>query len=710
MAGRVLGKLLAVLLGSSVAVVIFAGLLTGQALIAAGQPAGAVAVLIDGLPALLAAAATGGLLALGFQWRGRDRRRRLLAQVERYLAGLREAPGPNAGVLRGGLSEADLDAVRLAADALAGCYRKALGDVVTVREKLDQLRAILGQPDGNSQAVAVTPTHLVVSSRHRLVARLAPNLNVMAATPPLRQFVGRTPQELLARSFLDVVHPQDVAVVRRALEESLRDGEAHNISFRILLPPASGRQQRGKAPVTMIGTADRERHLQMDVLTCCDETGTPQHLRCHFVDITERVRAEVELQRRTREVSEANDRLRQANADLERLKESYRDLYHHAPVLYFSLDAAGNLVAFNETMVRILGYPRERLLGQSYAILLTPAARAAFQANPGMMQQPGEVETQWVKQDGTVIDVWVGTTTIRDPNGQFIRSRSVARDVSETRRLANALRHKADELARSNKRLLGVNLELEEFTYVVSHDLKEPLRTLESFSNFLAQDYGDQLEGDGKEFIGHLVQASRRLGRLIDDLLTLSRTGRVINTPRAFAWRPVIDTLMSDLRELVGRKQAVVRVEEPLPGVVGDPERVLQLLTNLVSNGLKYNQNARPEVVIGALAAPADRRDDRFVTLYVRDNGIGIDPGYHEQVFRIFRRLHHRDDVEGTGAGLAICKRIVEAHGGRIWIESQVGRGATFLFTLPRQPEDRSIKAERRPEVPRGQVTVLAAG
>ena len=698
--------LLGALLGSTATAVLFAGYLGGRHLALGGAPDQFVTAIVDGLEPLLVATILAGPIGLVFQARALGARRRLLQRVESYLAGLRRDPAPHAGEVRGGLAGDDTSAVRREADALAQCYRQALADIVGIREKLDKVRRILGQAE-EGEKVAVTPTHLVVGSRHRMYTRLAPNLNDIAATVPMRQFLGRSSPELLARSFLDLVHPEDVQAVRAALKESLRDGEAHNVTFRILRGEA-----RNKAQTAIV----RERHLQMDVLTCYDQTGTPQNLRCHFIDITDRVTTERELLRRTREVFDANARLRQANEDLERLKESYRDLYHHAPVLYFSLDAAGNLAAFNETMLRVLGYPREQLLGRAYATLLPPAGRSAFLANPQVMQQPGEVEMQWVKQDGTVIDMWIGTTTIRDASGAFIRSRSVARDVSETRRLANALRHKAGELVRSNDHLKRVNQELEEFTYVVSHDLKEPLRTLEAFSNFLRQDYGDQLEGDGKEFIGHLVQASRRLGRLIDDLLMLSRTGRVINTPRVYAWQPVVDTVLGDLHELISRKQAVVRVEGALPAVVGDPERVIQLLANLVSNALKYNQSARPEVVIGAVrpggVGPGGPRkdDERFVTLFVRDNGIGIDPAYHDQVFRIFRRLHHRDDVEGTGAGLAICKRIVEAHGGRIWIESEAGRGATFLFTLPRQTTPAAPRqGETEMGVRGGQGPVLAA-
>jgi light-regulated signal transduction histidine kinase (bacteriophytochrome) len=171
---------------------------------------------------------------------------------------------------------------------------------------------------------------------------------------------------------------------------------------------------------------------------------------------------------------------------------------------------------------------------------------------------------------------------------------------------------------------------------------------------------------------------------------------------------------MGDLRDLIQRKQASVRVQGPLPPAMGDPERVMQLLANLVSNGLKYNNNAQPEVVIGS-DPPPDGQDGQ-VTLYVRDNGMGIDPAYHEQIFRIFRRLHRREEVEGTGAGLAICKRIVEAHGGRIWVDSRAGQGATFLFTLPQlrtqsggAPAGKEVRPTPRQET-RHDEPVLAAG
>jgi PAS domain S-box-containing protein len=520
---------------------------------------------------------------------------------------------------------------------------------------------------------------------------VAPTLHWIAATPALQQALGRTLAELNAKPFLDLVHPEDQTSLGRALQEALKDGEGHNITFRVR---------------TAVG---EDRHLQADVLARYTDDGVPLHLRCHFFDITERVATERELRHRTEELSQANERLRQINANLERLKESYGDLYHQAPVLYFSLDERGTIVACNETLLRSLGYNREDLMGRSYTLLLTPASRQRYLRDVCEYQRAGEIEAQWVKKDGSVLDVWIRTTPLLDESGRFVRSRSAAQDVTERTRLANAVQAKAEELEQANGQLRRINQELEEFTHVVSHDLKEPLRTLQAFSNFLAEDYGQQLGPEGQEHINYLIQASRRLGLLIDDLLILSRAGRATHAPQAFDLAAAIRTVQGDLADLVQRKEAVVRIEGDLPSVSGDPERVMQLLANLIGNGLKYNQSAHPEVVIGQAAGT--ETTPGHVTLFVRDNGIGIDPRYHEQIFRIFRRLHHREEYDGTGAGLAICKKVVEAHGGRIWIESALGQGTTFYFTLPgRTGASRQLESAALQDVPAAEAYDVVAG
>jgi PAS domain S-box-containing protein len=611
-------------------------------------------------------------------WSLRRTHHRAVRALETQLAALRDNPSTPLvqQSFRPSLAWGDLRPLLGPLRSLAASYGQALRELVQVQEAHEKLRAFqerAGVEKGYSLSFIRRNADLSLPGR-RLVARLAPNFHWKAATPALQQFLGRPMSELTARPFLDVVHSDDMAALNHAFQDALRDGEGHNITFRVLCrPPAPP-----NAP-------SEERHIQMDLLTRYTNEGAPLHLRCHLLDITDKVRTDQELRTRSKEVAEANERLRKTNSDLKLLKEGYRDLYNQAPAMYFSLDPRGRFVACNETMLHSLGYTREEVFGQAYTRVLAPAARPAYLRNPAAYRTATEIETQWVKKDGTVIDVWIRTTPLQDEQGQFIRSRSASQDMTERNRLLGALRAKQRELEQAIEQLRRTNRELDQFTYVVSHDLKEPLRTLEAFSTFLAQDYGEQLGPEGRGFINHLVSASRRLGSLISDLLQLGQAGRILNTPRPVDLRDAVRTVVSDLHDLIQRKEAVVRLDESLtrcPTVSGDAPRLMQLLANLVGNGLKYNTSDRPEVVVGF--RPEASIEDGLVTLFVRDNGIGIDPQYHEQIFQLFRRLHHRDEYEGTGAGLAICQKIVEAHGGRIWVESSAGHGTTFVFTLPR--------------------------
>ncbi len=481
-----------------------------------------------------------------------------------------------------------------------------------------------------------------------------------------QKFLGWTLPQLQAKSFLEIIHPDDAERAREELKNALAKGEAHGVILRI-------KTAQGKL-----------KAIEMNVGARYGSDLAVTHLRCHIADVTSKVRAERELRLRTHELEQANERLRTINRELEELKDRYRDLYQNAPAMYFSLDGRGRFLECNDTLLRTLGYRREELIGAPYERLLPDSRRSQFAARFAefLRNRSIELEGQWIKKNGEVIDVWLSALAVLDSRGALLHSRSVAQDVTERHRLADELQEKNSRLARTNEELSRKNKEMDEFTYVVSHDLQEPLRTLVAFSDFLVRDHGDRLDASGQEYVRYLVEASRRMRTLIQGLLNLSRAGRVTGELGPVNLDEVMAVIRADLAELIRTKEAEVRVRGPLPTAWGDHDRLVQLIANLVVNGLKYNRSGAPWVEVGTVPDESGS----VVTLYVRDNGIGIDPQFHSKIFQLFRRLHTREEFEGTGAGLAICNKIVQAHGGRIWVESEPGRGATFFVRLRRSP------------------------
>jgi light-regulated signal transduction histidine kinase (bacteriophytochrome) len=232
-----------------------------------------------------------------------------------------------------------------------------------------------------------------------------------------------------------------------------------------------------------------------------------------------------------------------------------------------------------------------------------------------------------------------------------------------------ALREKTEELARSNE-------DLEQFAYVASHDLQEPLRMVTSYVQLLARRYQGRLDSDANEFIGFAADGAVRMRKLINDLLTYSRVGMRGNELEPTDSEAALAQSVNDLKVAIEESGALV-THDPLPTVMADRPQLGQLFQNLIGNAIKFRSNEPPRVHISA------SRNGNGWTFSVRDNGIGIAPEYSERIFVIFQRLHSREEYAGTGIGLAICKKIVDRHGGRIWVNSEVGKGATFYFTLP---------------------------
>jgi two-component system, chemotaxis family, CheB/CheR fusion protein len=264
------------------------------------------------------------------------------------------------------------------------------------------------------------------------------------------------------------------------------------------------------------------------------------------------------------------------------------------------------------------------------------------------------------------------TRALRRANEQLRHDNAVRKQMEESL-VAQAARER--EL---NEALKQEVAELDAFTYSVSHDLKEPLRAIEAFSKFALEDCADQLDEQGRDYLIKLANASIRMKTLIDDLLTLSRAFRQPGPPKRIDVGGLVEDIVEDMQLTLDAKGATMDVEKDLPDVLAESTRMRQVFVNLIGNAIKFNESERPHVKIGI----RDVEDGR-ATFYVQDNGIGIDPQYHERIFGIFQRLHCREDYEGTGAGLAVVKRVVDIFGGRIWVESELGAGATFLFTLP---------------------------
>ncbi|MBK6010065.1 ATP-binding protein [Streptomyces sp. MBT53] len=263
--------------------------------------------------------------------------------------------------------------------------------------------------------------------------------------------------------------------------------------------------------------------------------------------------------------------------------------------------------------------------------------------------------------------------------------RRIVAELDASREQEEVLGHQADELDAQAVELRRSNTELEQFAYVASHDLQEPLRKVASFCQLLEKRYGDKLDERGLQYVDFAVDGAKRMQVLINDLLTFSRVGRLDDIREKAGLGQALDKALRNLAASVEESDARIDRPETLPDTVGDPTLLTMLWQNLVGNALKFRRPDRAPQV--SVTCEPDPENPGMWLLCVTDNGIGIPEEFTDKVFVIFQRLHSRDAYGGTGIGLALCKKIVEHHGGRIWIDSTVGEGTRFCFTLPAAEE-----------------------
>jgi len=471
-------------------------------------------------------------------------------------------------------------------------------------------------------------------------------------------------------TWLSIVHPEDRAEVERTVREAARTGITLNAEWRVA------------------GSAGDVRWLMSRGQPLRGDNGEVVRFLGIVVDITERKRAE--------------EALRAA-------QERYRLISENTGDVIWSLDLASRRYTYvSPSVKRLRGYTAEEALSQTLEQALTPESfravteclrnriAAFIQGEESSRLRIDEVDQP--RKDGSVVVTEVVTTLLADEHGQPTEVVGVSRDVTERKCGEQALRDSREELARLNgelerrvaertEQLEAANQELEAFAYSVSHDLRTPLRAVDGFSAALTEDFGPQLPPEAQRFVGLIRDGARRMATLIDDLLSFSRLSKVPLTKRAVNTGQLVSESLEDLRSQIGEREIDFCIQD-LPECLGDPRLLKQVWVNLLSNAIKYTRPRQQ----AAIQVGCEKQSGEDV-YFIRDNGAGFDMRYADKLFGVFQRLHSAAEFEGTGVGLANVQRIVRRHGGRVWADAEVDKGATFFFTLAKADSEKDAKS-----------------
>ncbi len=482
---------------------------------------------------------------------------------------------------------------------------------------------------------------LILSSAAEGILGLDLQGNHTFVNPAAARMLGYEVEELLGRPSHSTWHhtkPDGSPYPKEECEiyTAYRDGAVHRTSTEVFW-----RKDGTSFPVEYASTPINEQGLVAGAVVT-------------FADITER---------------------KQAEESLRQSEERFRVLFEQAAdcILLLEITPEGIPVIrdANNATFRLLGYERDELIGQPVSLIeaAPDASELVDERRKHVLSRLGTTifEARHRCKDGTIRDFECSVTEMQI--GSKTLAISVERDITERKQAEEDLKKTLADLERSNK-------ELEQFAYVASHDLQEPLRMVSSYTQLLERRYKDKLDADAKEFIAYAVDGANRMQRLIQDLLAYSRVssrGRPLTPTDCNA---VLGHVRINLSVAIEESNARVTHDE-LPIVMADETQLVQVFQNLIGNAIKFCSEEPPRIHVSA------EKNEKEWIFSVRDNGKGIDPQYHERIFVIFQRLQGKGEYPGTGIGLAICKRIIERHGGRIWVESEYGKGSTFYFTIP---------------------------
>ena len=470
--------------------------------------------------------------------------------------------------------------------------------------------------------------------------------NFQYVNPLFQNSTGYTEKELLGKYSLDLVHSEDKEVVRKKAIENLKSRNG-SIPYEYRLVKKNGEIIWVLEEVTSINYGGKRATVGS------------------FMDITARKKLEKVI-----EYSE----------------KRYRTVLDEIQDAYFEVDLKGTFTFVNDQMSQQhLQYSKEELLGMNYKTFTAEDDIKNVYEAYNQVYRTGEprlsIGHRFIRKDRTRGFSDVSISPLKSAKGEIIGFRGISRDITARKRLEEEREALLQDIKKINRKLEEANKELQDFVYIASHDLREPLRKISSFGTLLQDSLKGKLDEDQQENFEFMIDGARRMQNMIDALLTYSRLTTKAKPPQRVDLHKVIENLKKlELATLLDETQGSIHVPKTLRSVQADPSQMHQLFQNLIGNGLKFHKEGiAPEITIRAHEV-----ENNMIRIEVEDNGIGIDEKYHGQLFTMFKRLHSREQYEGTGIGLASCKKIVERHGGNIGIKSTLGKGSTFWFTLPR--------------------------
>jgi len=470
----------------------------------------------------------------------------------------------------------------------------------------------------------------IIANVPAVVYSLDRSLRPTYISPKSRDLFGYDPGEFMDDPDLweGIVHEDDRSVLRH-IADRINEGRPYAVEVRVV---------RKDGTVRWVHNSGSPTH---------DEAGAVLRVDGSFTDITARKEAEEE------------------HSFLASIVES-----SDATIIGKTLD--GTILSWNRGAERNTGYRADEVIGKNISMLVPEGRKGETEMILNTIRQGRRLElfeTRRIRKDGSIMDVSLTISPIADSAGTIIGASSIGRDITARKKAEAKLRSYASDLKLRNE-------ELEQFAYVASHDLQEPLRMVASYVQLLKRRYEGRLDEDADEFIHYAVDGASRMQMLINDLLAFSRVSTRGKPFEETDTEALLEQTLRDLKIQIEESDAVV-THDPLPVVMADESQLSQVFQNLISNAIKFHGSDAPRVHVSA-----QQSGDAWI-FSVKDNGIGIEPQYFDRIFVIFQRLHSKAEYPGTGIGLAICKRIIERHGGRIRVASEPGEGSTFFFTIP---------------------------